>query len=72
MGKTSHKAKPHRVIFRSPLQELLIKIKRLQVQGILPQTWSIPKYLPIVESLCQFPIDLDFVETSSIYTNPST
>ena len=61
------------MIFRSPLPRITNqkKKKKLQVQGILPQTWPIPKYLPIVESIRQSPIGLGFVETSIFCGDPS-
>ena len=70
---------------RSPLLRIYwLIIKWLQVWGILPLSWPIPKYKPTLELLLQYPIRLNLVadffpllHKSPIYdqllcTDPST
>ena len=54
--------KPHQVKLRLPLPRIYQSIiKRLQVQGILPLPWPIPKYQSTVELSLQYRIELDFL-----------
>ena len=69
VGKTFKRQNPDRVIFMSPLPRITNQNQEITSTQNLTLTWSILKYLPIVESLHQSIIDPDFVETFSLCTN---